>query len=508
MGELEVGLTKAVSEKGFLDVLAEFEQQHDVASLRYNGTQYWPLLRMMLGFENDPLVPPSQSKARFRDRLKKYGNALGSLFEDFIDPRHNLERDAPCDVYYLTHSTCRNLKIKGAYFDAFFSPLRHWCKEAREPVDFHGEEFVPDAEYRTPRSEKTAYIQKHLTAISLASGSRAKSLVLDEHDLALIDTLKREIQAQGFSTSSIGLPAIKKALAQLDLHKERFCRVLKAKQPRLVVVVTYYNLLGFALMAAANELGIRTIDLQHGVQGAGHFAYGTWGHVPRGGWDLLPRLFWNWTQEDVANIGTWGGEAHRGILGGRIFSQYLSEVDIEFAEYHNLTQRIRQSGCKQVVLVTLQPIDSADFIDELRNAMQDPAFTSVFWLYRLHPAMMDKQGTYAHLLENERSDLALCSNLPLDYVIKLADLHVTLNSSVTIEAALEGIPTLLAHNCSYYMEWQERGIARRIQEGQSWSDAILQLLNSGSRFSRTQERPSASKLILELSSCSHPAPNI
>ncbi|WP_409297420.1 hypothetical protein [Pseudomonas sp. KCJK8993] len=499
MGELEVGLTKAVSKKGFLDVLAELEQQHDVASLRYNGTQYWPLLRMMLGFENDPLVPPSQSKARFRDRLKKYGNALGSLFEDFIDPRHNLERDAPCDVYYLTHSTCRSLKIKGTYFDAFFSPLRHWCEEAQVPVDFYGEEFVPDSEYRTPRSEKTAYIQKHLTIVSLTNRFKDKPQ-LAEADLALIDVLRLELQSRGFGTQSVSLKAIENALTQLDLHKQRFSRVLKAKQPRLVMVATYYSVFGFALMAAANALGIRTIDLQHGVQGAGHFAYGTWGHVPRGGWDLLPRLFWNWTQEDVANIGTWGGEAHRGILGGRIFSQYLNEVDVEFAEYHDLTQRIRQSGCKQVVLVTLQPIDSEDFIDELRKAMQGPAFTSVFWLYRLHPAMMDKQGAYAGSLENERSDLALCSNLPLDYVIKLADLHVTLNSSVTIEAALEGIPSLLDHNCSYYMEWQERGIARRIEKGQSWSDAILQCLNSGSRFSRTQERPSASKIMLELSS--------
>ncbi|MCO7611923.1 hypothetical protein NJH83_16925 [Pseudomonas chlororaphis] len=500
MGEFEAECAPVVSERNFLDVLCALEKKHDVSSLRYKGTHYWPILRMLLGFENDPLVPPSQGKTGTKERFKKYLHALSSLFENFIDPRNNQGRSGRCDVYYLTHSTCRSLKIQGKYFDAFFSPLRHWCDEADKNIDFYAEEFVPGAEYRRPRSEKTTYIQKYLTLISFLGGSKSRSTELEESDIALIENLKIEIESQGFSAHSINFPAIKKTLTQFDLHKERFSKVLKSTQPKIVLVVTYYNIVGFSLMAAANALDIKTLDLQHGVQGPGHFAYGSWGRVPEGGWDMLPRLFWNWTPEDVANVNSWGGEAHTGILGGRIFSQYLSEMDVEFSEYKTLTSRIKNSGCTQVVLITLQPIEREDFIQALLNAMQSIECESVFWLFRLHPTMMEKQTFYSVLFENQYSDLALCSNLPLDYVLKLADLHITLNSSVTIEAALEGVPTLLDHNCSYYMDWQNLGIARRIEENQTWGGAIAEHLKNGNRFLKTQDKPSAKKTILELTS--------
>lgn len=503
MGELEGSLAPTVSERNFLDVLCSLEKKYDVSSLRYKGTQYWPLLRILLGFENDPLVPPSQGRPRARDRLKKYLYAFGSLFENFIDPKNNLTGDEGCDVYYLTHWNCRSLKIKGKYFDVFYSPLRHWCTGANKHVEFYAEEFALDAKYRSPRSEKTSYIQKHLSAISLLSAFKSKSTSLEDSDLLLIATLKSEIESMGFSTQSISLLAVKKALTQMDLHKERFSRVLKVKQPKIVIAVTYYNLFGLSLMAAANALGIKTLDLQHGVQGHGHFAYGNWGHVPEGGWDMLPKLFWNWTAEDVANINSWGGVSHSGVLGGRIFSQYLDEVDVDFPEYHTLAQRIKDSDCTRVVLVTLQPIECEEFISELHDAMQNPDYESVFWLFRLHPAMKEKQDFYSNLLENKKSDIALCSNLPLDNVLKLTDLHITLNSSVTIEAALEGIPTLLNYNCSYYMEWQKLGIAQRIAEGQSWTNAILKRLNNGSRFAKSENQPSAKKIILELISNSN-----
>lgn len=500
---VEGNLAPAVSERSFLDVLCELEKKYDVSSLQYKGTQYWPLLRVLLGFENDPLVPPTQGQTLIRDRLKKYLYALGSLFEGFIDPKNNLARDERCDVYYLTHSTCRRLKIKEQYFDVFFSPLRHWCNETNTQVDFYAEEFALNAEYRYPRSEKTAYIQKHLTAVSLLSRFKKKSTHLEDSDLALISTLKTEIESQGFSTQSIGLPTIESALVQMSLHKERFSRILKVKQPKTVFVVSYYNIFGFSLVAAANALGIKTIDLQHGVQGAGHFAYGSWGRVPREGWDMLPKLFWNWTAEDVANINSWGGMSHNGILGGRIFSQYLSEVNVDFPAYNILTRRIKESGRTKVILVTLQPIGREDFISALRDAMQSHECESVFWLFRLHPAMMEKQDLYADIFTHKYSDLILCSNLPLDYVLAQADLHITLNSSVTIEAALEGVPTLLEHNCNYYMNWQKLGIAQRIEEGQSWTNAISTKLKNSYHFSKSEEGASAKKTILELT-CSAP----
>ena len=43
-----------------------------------------------------------------------------------------------------------------------------------------------------------------------------------------------------------------------------------------VGMVCYYDFKSLALTWASNELGIKSIDFQHGVQGPYHMAYASW----------------------------------------------------------------------------------------------------------------------------------------------------------------------------------------------------------------------------------------
>src|SRR5262249_37500646 len=59
--------------------------------------------------------------------------------------------------------------------------------------------------------------------------------------------------------------------------------LLERVRPRLALVTQYYDAEAMALLLACRERGIPSVDLQHGMQGALHFAYGRWSRIPRGG---------------------------------------------------------------------------------------------------------------------------------------------------------------------------------------------------------------------------------
>ena len=74
-----------------------------------------------------------------------------------------------------------------------------------------------------------------------------------------------------------------------------------------------------AFCLACRELGIISIELQHGVQGDLHPSYGSWFAVPGAGWETRARVFWSWDEESAAAINRWAvcaPDAHVAIVGG------------------------------------------------------------------------------------------------------------------------------------------------------------------------------------------------
>jgi hypothetical protein len=469
-----------------LKYIMELEQDNDVISLKQNDIDYWPLLRIYLYNENMANKDERAQKkiTKFIDNARHF---LKILFENFVDRKNNIINTSSSDIYYLTHSTCRNSLVNGQQMDMFFTPLRYYIDELKKDCRYYAEEFAPNSIYRVQRSEKTKYIQKIFTLFSIRSRLYKKNN-LDPNAQKLISSLRAKIKMDGYSANSLETLKINELLTAFQLHHARFLRLLKEKQPKIVFVVSYYSLPGLALMVAANQLSIPTVDIQHGVQGDQHVAYGSWGIVPNTGWIMLPKFFMNWTSDDVANINTWGNEKHKGIHSGILWNQFIDEHDIDVPMLNELSSKIEISHCKENILVTLQPNNWVDFIKALRIAMDDDSLRHVFWLIRLHPSMNTMYRELSLLLESTKCDVHLVSAIPLSLVLKITSAHVTLFSSVTIEAGIEGIPSLLERNCVYFSEWQNRGLAMCLANDESWSAGIVRLLTrkKSCQISRTK----------------------
>ena len=76
----------------------------------------------------------------------------------------------------------------------------------------------------------------------------------------------------------------------------------KFKYLKKVYVSSWYAPDAMGLIAAAYELKIQTIDIQHGKQGKYQAAYCGWNSIPENGFVNLPRFFWCWGEKSFNDI--------------------------------------------------------------------------------------------------------------------------------------------------------------------------------------------------------------
>jgi hypothetical protein len=237
----------------------------------------------------------------------------------------------------------------------------------------------------------------------------------------------------------------------LRLIAESFEQMLAMRGARVAFVVSYYNMEGMAFCHAARTLGIRTFELQHGVAGEFHAAYGRWTRLPPNGYSLLPEIFWAWSPEDADFINSWAmrtSGAHRAEPTGNVFvtgwrgglvpkSPDLEErvrklVDLEFSASH--------------YLVALQP----GLMDEntLKPLLQAAARIGkqACWWFRLHPMNRDQGEPLRHMLQKEgltNVEIEEASELPLLALLPEADVVLTHSSSTVLEAEAFGVPSVI-----------------------------------------------------------------
>lgn len=213
------------------------------------------------------------------------------------------------------------------------------------------------------------------------------------------------------------------------------------KNLNTVYLTSWYFPDMMALVTAARERGIKTIELQHGKQGKFQAMYSGWS-IPEEGYLMMPDIFWSWGRPSAEHILATSSDrfVHRPIVGGfpwlDYYRQHISSKTV--SDYEEVGKR---------VLITIQspqgdnnqPIP--DFLlDFLRESPRDVSF-----IFRCHPN--DQQG-----LEYCRCRL---SELPVELYkidngctnlydsLMMATHHITAYSSCSYEADAFGVPTLL-----------------------------------------------------------------
>ncbi|MCB0764805.1 MAG: hypothetical protein KDB84_08880, partial [Flavobacteriales bacterium] len=346
--------------------LQAMERAQDLYSVLVDGAPIWPILRVqagttalrgsLMGFEAPPPLRTIQRSVVTVNALLQW-NALRRI-------------PSPEPLLFRTRRVYQAVTPLGTV-DKFAHPLMVAAASTGWSNVLLHDGPMPHPPFPQQERIHVRRIDAWLRARSFVFSKRRSVplAMLDPRVPALIHELVAIVGADGVED-------LERAIHHFRLHLWNARSMLERIGPRHVFVTCWYASENMAMAHACHERGIPCTDMQHGVQGPAHLAYGAWHHLPAAGCSSIPSSFWCWDEASAQHIRSWAPEhAHLAYVGG---SPWLEE---------NAGAAPATPG---TILFTMQPLMET-IPPGLGHAIRNDG-TDLTWVFRLHPNGMHMAG--------------------------------------------------------------------------------------------------------------------
>jgi len=303
-----------------------------------------------------------------------------------------------------------------------------------------------------------------------------------------------------------GASWLKIEAARLTALAAWFGGVLARSGASHAFVNTYYSLEGLAFTRAARRLGMCAVDLQHGIQGLHHIAYGRWAAIPATGYSVLPQEFWVWSADEAENIDAWSActKAHKPRVTGNFWLQrWKHGHDPLVADYLARARALRDSrpGTHHVLACLTWGVpeeENTKLVEAARLCGPE-----LRWWWRLHPTQAGRRDQFARLLESrglDGSQVGLTTDLPLYALMSAADVTVAHSSTVIREAPQFGMRSVVTsqYGAEMHGELIQRGDAVLAIDVAAIADSVRSLASGrGAGPRRDVNRDSSLAAVLD-----------
>ncbi|MBA3892736.1 MAG: hypothetical protein H0X69_03430 [Gemmatimonadales bacterium] len=431
----------------FIEKLEHIERGFPVTRWTVRGLRVWPLVRLSLYSSTFHSGSPRHGLgAAWHQRVWNVAGGLSRWARAYLlDHGANRRPTEPSDAVFLTYSTGRRPLLAGKRYDVRAGPFIELLRGlgARSLIW----EMSPFGDYNTPRYTPSFLLQPHL--VSLRAACQLLPLGEDDVRLERYDEFVARVTEAGLRFAHADVGRIRRDVLFLRRLADRFRRWLGRSRPRLGFVANT-GLPEQAFCLACRELGITSVELQHGVQGDLHPSYGSWFAVPEEGWGTRARIFWNWDEESAAAINRWALRApdrHAAVVGGDPWREMWMNDDSDLVRrsFDLIENRKRAAGGDRHILVTLSSQGDAVPSAVLEAVRRSPPDWR-YW-FRLHQVDQSaRRVEAARLLAPLGVDLGLmefATEAPLHALLRRLDCHLTVSlSTVVAEAAAHGLPSV------------------------------------------------------------------
>jgi|GEM_PF-2383383 len=432
--------------------LKKIETSFPVGTWQINNIHIWPILRRLI------VAEISEKKT-----LTKKQNVESSRN---VELKEWLGKEV--DAVFLTNYIYK-VNVNEVWYDRICDPII----ESLNNMGIKSISLLPQPQYI---EEKDFFSENVNTYYTYSQFSKLPLYRYEKINHSCLDGLSNLLEyfETKFSSNSISYQKILDIVKQIRYKADFYKMILKSTKAKIGFMVCYYREDGYAFSLACHELGIPSVDIQHGMQGEYHFAYGGWNNVPDKGYTILPSAFWCWGTNEQSCISKWGKKNHQSFVGGNNWLDMWKSREFQLSEQYNhiISTSIEKDQIN--ILFTLQPLYG--LIDWDRNipewvidAMKEfPDNWKVF--VRCHPQMIN--GNYKNELEStieqlksnnllEKVEINLANSLPLPALLQTVDVHITAFSTCLLEAEHYGIASVIIHNtgCYYYEEQIKLGKA-------------------------------------------------
>ncbi len=430
----------------FIEWLRAAEADFPVTSWKVRGIHVWPLIRLSLSVSTLHLGSPGHSLGAGWRRLgSNVAQGLAGWARAYLsDARANRRPWEPADAVFLASSIGRRPLVSGKRYDVRSGPYVELLTQlGARPLVW---ETSPFGDYGVPRHTPSFLAQPHL--IRLRAECQVRPLGEDRVTLERYDRFVERVRGAGLRFAHADVVRIRRDALYLRRLADKFAGWLRRSGPRLGFVASA-GLPEQAFCLACRELGITSVEVQHGVQGELHPSYGSWSAVPPEGWETRARVFWSWDEESAGAINRWAACApdhHVAIVGGDPWREMGTGGSEPSRRTDQLIEeRKRASGGERHILVTLTSHGDAVPAPVLEAVRASPP-TWRYW-FRLHPVNQAAREREAKRILSplgvDPGLLEFATEVPLHALLRQMDGHLSVSlSTVVTEAASLGVPSI------------------------------------------------------------------
>ena len=433
-----------------MDILNEVEERFPVDQWMIDGIHIWPLIRLDLAgvITNYYMFPGFYNKKNNSSLiikiLREMKINLHFVYAYFKDFRNNA-RAKKSDVVFLSDGISFSYLID-SWYEKFCDPFINKCRSNGVSCLL----MTPLNEYFIPRHTPSMFIQPYLDIIRVTNLFVSNNYDFGEGRLTDFENFVHFAEYKNLSKFLPDMKRIKRELTMIKKYEEFYSGILKRSKPQLAFLVSYYNLEGMAFNATCRKLGIPSVDIQHGLQGDLHWAYGRWNNVPETGYELLPKFFWVWNDFEAEAIKKWScalSQWHKPIVGGNLFLDlWKSSEEDEIGEYYDKQIEKAKRGREHLIhilyTVGYEEVEKLEIIFEVVRRTE----SLCYWWLRVHPGKLKERTFFKKLVRENRilnGEVDLATDLPLYALLRQMDLHLTFYSSSVFEAKDLGVPSVV-----------------------------------------------------------------
>ena len=270
--------------KDYILFIKNIEKKYEVNSYLVNGVKIWPILRNIL-FEIVSRHREYSLKQKIYEKLinlklknvKREPQGKSPIF-DFAS-KEDILFISDDHFYIKSHSRYSN-----KYLDPIFEELSKLYK-------------VKKLHLSTQLSGK-----KNIISYQIQNKSNSEIINIGLDVLNFLDQLKKEVRNSKFKNINVDNLefTLKQKLEDINEGKN-FIEDLVVK-PQYIFYSSYTHPFKFGVNIASKLHKIKTIDVQHGIQGKNNPDYTNWTRVPNEKYEMLPDWFWTWNEVSKKRI--------------------------------------------------------------------------------------------------------------------------------------------------------------------------------------------------------------
>lgn len=462
--------------KDYFEELTFFTEQYNVNSIKIKDEIVWPYIRYNLwihlnfvaigrnNYKNVTTVHVQNShRVQFnRNFIVEAKEVYGAVEEEEIDFK--------ADVLFFTNiNAAEQTTIEDGIYYRVCDPF---LEVAKEICSVEKIELIRSASASLEKTKE--YVHKAKLILPPIVEKKGYSFYLD-YDQSLFSKFEEFVP----SLNPLDKIKISENIDYEINMKDFYKRVLTKISPKILFLQAFHY--HSPLIAAADELGILTVDLQHGLQVGWNPLYTNYDEMPPEGYSQIPDYFAVWGKKEYQNIlKSFPSNKHRPIYMGAPWLEKIKTFPASLPP--KILDELESSKYDQKILIIMQnqtdiPQIFIDIIEETRN-------DNILWVIRHHPKgkLYVKENfskSNSKIIIDNEIDKALFSEL-----FKYVDITISEGSALAIEASYFGVTNVVTSEmgANNYRKEINDGVFYYLKNSTQLQTVLKEIKNNGNNI--------------------------